>query len=53
MAIASLNVNGIRSHFDEIKFLLFQRVVHILALNKIKVDPLYPKNLPVYLATKK
>ena len=40
-----LNVNGIRGHFDEIKFLLFQLGTHILALNKIKIDPLYPKEL--------
>ena len=45
MAIAPLNVNGIRVHFDEIKFLLSHRGNHILALNEIKIDPLYPKEL--------
>ena len=42
MAIASLNVNGIRVHFDEINFLLIQLRIDILALNEIKIDPLYP-----------
>ena len=45
MAIASLNINGIRGHFDEIKFLLLQLGIHIMALNEIKIDPLYPKEL--------
>ena len=45
MALASLNINSIRGHFDEIKFLLIQLRIHILALNEIKSDPLYPTEL--------
>ena len=41
MAIASLNANGKRGHFHEIKFLLIQFKIHILALNETKIDPLY------------
>ena len=45
MAITSLNINGMRGHFDEIKILLTKLGIHILALNEIKIDPLYPKEL--------
>ena len=45
MAIAFLNVNGMISHLDEIKTLLIQLGLHILALDEIKIDPLYPKEL--------
>ena len=45
MAVASLNVNGTRGHFDEIEFLLFQLGIHILAFNEIKIDSQYPKEL--------
>ena len=45
MAITSLNINGMRGHFDEIKILLPKLGIHILALNEIKIDPLYPKEL--------
>ena len=41
MSIASLNVNGIRSHIDEIKLLMGTLNVHILALNETKIDPSY------------
>ena len=36
--IASLNVNGIRGHHDELKNLLVNTGFHVLALNKTKVD---------------
>ena len=45
MAITSLNINGMRGHFDEIKILLTKLGIHILALNEITIDPLYPKEL--------
>ena len=45
MAIASLNINGLRSHLDEIKLLLNDRGIHILALNETKLDALIPKEL--------
>ena len=41
MSIASLNVNGIRSHIDEMKLLMGTQVVHIMALNETKIDPGY------------
>ena len=45
MAIASLKVNGMRSHLDEIKFLLNEKGIHILAMNEIKLDDSIPKEL--------
>ena len=45
MAIASLNVNGLRSHFDEVKILMADLGIHILALNETKLAPDYPKEL--------
>ena len=45
MSIASLNVNGIRSHIDEIKLLMCTLEVHIMALNETKIDPGYPCEL--------
>ena len=33
MKIASMNVNGLRSHLDEIKLLIRSLHIHILALN--------------------
>ena len=45
MAIASLNINGLRSHLDEIKLLLNDRGIHILALNETKLDASIPKEL--------
>ena len=43
MAIASLNINGLRSHLDEIQ--LLNLGIHILALNETKLDPEFPKEL--------
>ena len=45
MAIASLNVNGLRSHLDEVQLLINNLGIHILALNETKLDPNYPKEL--------
>ena len=45
MAIASLNVNGLRSHLDEIKLVLNDFGIHILALNETKLDDFFPKEL--------
>ena len=45
MAIASLNINGLRNHLDEIKFLLNGKGIHILALNETKLDGSIPKDL--------
>ena len=45
MAIASLNVNGLRSHLDEVKILMTDLGIHILALNETKLAPDYPKEL--------
>ena len=45
MAYASLNINGLRSHHDEIKFLLSDQGIHILALNETEFDASIPKEL--------
>ena len=45
MAIASLNINGLRSHLDEVQLLIRSLGIHILALNETKLDPHYPKEL--------
>ena len=36
--MASLNGNGLRSHIDEIKLLLNDLEINILALNETKLD---------------
>ena len=43
MAIASQNVNGLRSHLDEVRLLTNNLGIHILALNETKLDPNYPQ----------
>ena len=45
MAIASLNINGLRSHLDEVQLLMRDLGITILALNETKLDPGYPKEL--------
>ena len=45
MAIASLNVNGLRSHLDEIRLLIRNLRLHILALNETKLDSNFSKEL--------
>ena len=51
MAIASLNVNGLRRHFDEVQCMLVDLDINILALNETKLDGMYPNeltNIPGY-----
>ena len=43
--IASLNINGLRCHFDEIQLLLDDLGIHVMALNETKLDPGYPSEL--------
>ena len=45
MAIASLNINGLRSHLDEVQFLIKNLGIHVLALNETKLDSDFPKEL--------
>ena len=45
LTIASLNINGLRGHFDELQLFLQSSGIHILALNETKLDPQYPKEL--------
>ena len=45
MAIASLNINSLCSHRAKVKFLLNDNGIHILALNKTKLDCFIPKEL--------
>ena len=45
MEIASLNINGLRSHRDEIKLLRNDEGIHILALNKTKLHASVPNEL--------
>ena len=45
MAIASLNINGLRSHLDEVQILTKSLGIHILGLIETKLDPSYPKEL--------
>ena len=43
--MASLNVNGLRSHFDEINALVKSMGIDILALNETKLDHLIEQQL--------
>ena len=45
MAIASLNINGLRSHLDEVRLMMKRLGIHILALNETKLDRSIPKEL--------
>ena len=45
MTIASLDVNGIRRHFDEIQNILSSLGIHILALNENMLDEKHPEEL--------
>ena len=38
MAIASLNINGLRSHFFKVNLMIKRLGIHILALNETKYD---------------
>ena len=39
MAIASLNINGLRSHLDEVQLLIRDLGIHIIVLNETKLNP--------------
>ena len=45
MSIASLNVNGLRSHLGEVQLLMNTLEVHLMALKETKVDPGYLSKL--------
>ena len=45
MVIASLNVNSLPAHIDEIRLLLHEKNIHILALNETKIDSDYASEL--------
>ena len=45
MVIASLNVNSLPAHHEEVKLLLHEKGIHLLALNETKIDPDYPREL--------
>ena len=49
MSIASLNINGLRCHFEEIQLLLEDLGIHALALNETKLDPENPKELTMIM----
>ena len=44
MASVSLNINGLRNHHDEIKLLLNDKGIHILALNELSSRVLFQKS---------
>ena len=48
---ASLNVNGLRSHLDEIELLIRSLDFHVLALKETKLILTILKNDPACLAT--
>ena len=43
LAIASLNIKGLRGHFDTFQQFLYSSIIHVLALNETKLDPHYPQ----------
>ena len=45
MAIASLNINGLRNRLDEVQLLIRDLGIHILALNETKLNPEFPKEV--------
>ena len=45
LSLAALNVNGLRSHHDEVSSLIKEKGIHILALNETKLVNSYPKEL--------
>ena len=45
MVIASLNINSLLLHEDELASILFEKGIHIMALNETKLDKMMPKNL--------
>ena len=45
IAIASLNINSLRSHFDEVNLMIQRLGIYILALNETKLDNSIPNEL--------
>ena len=45
MAIASLNINGLRTHLEDVQLLIRDIGIQILALNEAKPDTEFPKEL--------
>ena len=43
LSIASLNVNSLQLHFDEIQCMTNELGIHVLALNETKLNPHVPK----------
>ena len=56
MKVASLNVNSLLKHIDEIRLMLSNHVFDILAINESKIDPSIPDseiNIPSYKSIRK
>ena len=56
MKFASLNVNSLLKHIDEIRLMLSNHVFDILAINESKIDPSIPDseiNIPSYKSIRK
>ena len=45
LVVAPLYVDCLRGHLGEIKYLVIDLGMHILALNETKLDPAYPKEI--------
>ena len=45
IVIASINVNGLVKHIDEIKLLLIEKNIHILAINETILDEIIEDNV--------
>ena len=45
MVVASLNINSLLLHKDDLTSILFEKGIHIMALNETKLDKKMPKNL--------
>ena len=45
LSIASLNINGLKRHLDEIKVFLWEINIYILVLNETKFNASYPEQL--------
>ena len=45
MVIASLNINSLPAHIDEMKILLREQNIHILALNETNIDADFPSEV--------
>ena len=43
MAIASLNINGLRTHYDEVAFIIQNLGINILALCETELGPSLPR----------